>query len=323
MRLLRIFAVALCCAILGVGSAAAQSWPTKPVRIVVPFPPGGSTDQVARILAGYLSPALGQQVIVENRGGASGSIGAGVVAKAAPDGYTFLLCFDTQSTNQALIPNLPFDARKDFAPVMLIGTAPMMIAAHQSQPFQGFADVVKAAKAKPEGIGYGTIGTGSLGHLAMVQLQGLGGHKLTHVPYKGGGPLMQDAIANHVPLSIGSAFVVSPHVRSGALRPLAVTSAKRDPTFPNVPTVAEQGFPGYHAEAWWGVFAPAGTPAPVIERINAEMAKVLKDPGAREKLSAQGMDVVGSSPAELAKFFDGEVERWSKVIRDNNIRAGE
>jgi tripartite-type tricarboxylate transporter receptor subunit TctC len=314
---------ALACAALVPGLAAAQAWPTKPVRIVVPFPPGGSTDQVARIVAAYLTPALGQQVIIDNRGGASGSIGAGIVAKSPPDGYTFLVSFDTQATNQALIPNLPFDAKKDFAPVTLIGTAPMMIAAHNSQPYQSFADVVKAAKAKPDALTYGTIGTGSLGHLAMIQLQGLGGYKVTHVPYKGGGPLMQDAIANHVPLAIGSAFVVSPHVKSGALRPLAVTSAKRDPTFPNVPTLAEQGFPGYHAEAWWGMFAPAGTPQAIVDRMNAEVVKVLKNPEAREKLSAQGMDVVGSTPAELAKFFGGEADRWSKVIRDNNIKAGE
>jgi tripartite-type tricarboxylate transporter receptor subunit TctC len=316
---------ALACAafVLSLGAAHAQEWPTKPVRIVVPFPPGGSTDQVARIMAAYLSPALGHQVIVDNRGGASGSIGAGIVAKSPPDGYTFLLCFDTQATNQALIPGLPFDSRKDFAPVMLIGTSPMMIAAHTKQPYTSFTEVVSAAKAKPESIAFGTIGTGSLGQLAMVQMQGIGGYKLTHVPYKGGGPLMQDAIANHVPLSIGSAFVVSPHVKSGALRPLAVTSAKRDPTFPNVPTVAEQGFPGFNAEAWWGVFAPAGTPKPIIDRMYAEMAKVLKNPEAREKLSQQGMDVVGSGPAELAKFFDAEMTRWSKVVKDNNIKAGE
>jgi tripartite-type tricarboxylate transporter receptor subunit TctC len=323
MRFVRTLLAALACAALVPGLAAAQAWPTKPVRIVVPFPPGGSTDQVARILAAYLSPALGQQVIIDNRGGASGSIGAGIVAKSPPDGYTFLVSFDTQATNQALIPKLPFDATRDFAPVTLIGTAPMMIAAHNAQPYQSYADVVKAAKAKPDGLTYGTIGTGSLGHLAMVQLQGLGGYKVTHVPYKGGGPLMQDAIANHVPIVIGSAFVVSPHVKSGALRPLAVTSAKRDPTFPNVPTLAEQGFPGYHAEAWWGMFAPAGTPQAIIDRMNAEVVKVLKNPEAREKLSAQGMDLVGSTPAELAKFFGGEADRWSKVIRDNNIKAGE
>jgi tripartite-type tricarboxylate transporter receptor subunit TctC len=315
--------ILLACAVFAPGLAHAQGWPTKPVRTVVPFPPGGSTDQVARILAAYLTPALGQQVIIDNRGGASGSIGAGLVAKAAPDGYTFLVSFDTQATNQALIPNLPFDARKDFAPVTLIGTSPMMIAAHASQPYQSFADVVKAAKAKPDSLTYGTIGTGSLGHLAMVQLQGLGGYKLTHVPYKGGGPLMQDAIANHVPLVIGSAFVVSPHVKSGALRPLAVTSARRDPTFPNVPTLAEQGFAGYHAEAWWGMFAPAATPSAIVDRMNAEVVKVLKNPEARDKLSAQGMDIVGSTPAELAKFFAGESDRWSKVVRDNNIKAGE
>ena len=320
----RIAAVLLAALSLALaGPAAAQDWPTKPIRLIVPFPPGGSTDQVGRILAAYLSTALGHQVIVDNKGGASGSIGAAHAAKAAPDGYTFLVTFDTQATNPFLIPNLPFDTKKDFAPVMLIGVAPMTVATHNSQPYKSFADVVKAAKAKPDSVAYGTIGAGSLGHLAMAQLANIGGYSVVHVPYKGGGPLMQDAIANHVPIAIGSAFLVNPHIKSGALRPLAVTSAKRIPSAPDVPTVAEQGFPGFEALAWWGFFAPAGTPKPILDRMHAELVKVLKNPEARDKLSAQGMDVLASSPTELAKFLDGEMTKWSKVIKDNNIRAGD
>jgi tripartite-type tricarboxylate transporter receptor subunit TctC len=304
-------------------TAGAQEWPSKPVRIIAPFPPGGSVDQVSRVLANYLSQSLGQQVIVDNKGGAAGSIGTALAAKAAPDGYTFVVVFDTHAVNPSLIPNLGFDTLKDLAPIMLIGTSAMVVTAHPSQPYQNFGDLIKAAKAKPESIGFGTIGSGSLAHLAMTQLQTQGNFKMTHVPYKGGGPLKQDSIAGHVPTSIASNFVTAPDVKSGALRPLAVTSAKRLPSMPNVGTVAEQGFPGFAAYAWWGILAPAGTPKPILDRMHAEVTKVLNNKEARERLSAQGMDIVASSPAEFSKFVSGEVERWAKVVKDNNIKAGE
>ena len=316
--LLRTLAVLVFC-----GAASAQEWPAKPVRIIAPFPPGGSVDQVSRVLANYLAPALGQQVIVDNKGGAGGSIGTALAAKAAPDGYTFVLVFDTHAVNPSLIPNLGFDTLKDFAPIMLIGTSAMVFTAHPSQPYQNFADVIKASKAKPDSIGYGTIGTGSLAHLAMTQLQIQGGFKMTHVPYKGGGPLKQDSIAGHVPTSIASNFVTAPDVKSGALRPLAVTSAKRLASMPNVATMAEQGFPGFAAYAWWGLLAPAGTPKPILDRMHAEVLKVLNNPEARTRLSAQGMDLVASTPAEFGAFVSGEVARWSKVVKENNIKAGE
>ena len=315
--------LAMLAAALAAGAAHAQDWPNKPVRIIAPFPPGGSVDQVSRVLANYLAPSLGQQVIVDNKGGAAGSIGTALAAKAAPDGYTFAVVFDTHAVNPSLIPNMAFDTLKDFAPVMLIGTSAMVVTAHPSQPYQNFSDLIKAAKAKPESIGFGTIGTGSLAHLAMTQLQMQGNFKMTHVPYKGGGPLKQDSIAGHVPVSIASNFVTAPDVKSGALRPLAVTSAKRLASMPNVATVAEQGFPGFAAYAWWGLLAPAGTPKPIVERMHAEVLKVLNNKEARERLSAQGMDIVASSPTEFAKFLGGEVERWAKVVKDNNIKAGE
>jgi tripartite-type tricarboxylate transporter receptor subunit TctC len=262
-------------------------------------------------------------VIVDNKGGAAGSIGTALAAKAAPDGYTFVVVFDTHAVNPSLIPNMAFDTLKDLAPVMLIGTSAMVLTAHPSQPYQNFSDLIKAAKAKPESIGFGTIGTGSLAHLAMTQLQMQGNFKMTHVPYKGGGPLKQDSIAGHVPTSIASNFVTAPDVKSGALRPLAVTSAKRLASMPNVATVAEQGFPGFAAYAWWGLLAPAGTPKPIVDRMHAEVLKVLNNKEARERLSAQGMDIVASSSTEFARFIGGEVERWAKVVKDNNIKAGE
>jgi tripartite-type tricarboxylate transporter receptor subunit TctC len=303
--------------------AQAQDWPTKPVRIIAPFPPGGSVDTISRILAIYLNQSLGQQFVVENKGGAAGSIGTAMAAKSAPDGYTFVLVFDTHAANPSLIPNLGFDTKADLVPIMLIGTSAMTIATHPSTPYKSFADVIAAAKAKPGAYGFGTVGSGSLGHLAMTQLQTQGNFKMTHVPYKGGGPLKQDSIAGHVPTSIASNFVTAPDVKSGALRPLAVTSAKRSAHLPDVPTVAEQGFKGFEAYAWWGLLAPAGTPRPILDRMHAEVLKVLNNKEARERLSAQGMDIVASSPAEFARFIDQQVDLWGKVVKENNIKAGE
>ena len=303
--------------------AGAQDWPSRPVRLIAPFPPGGSVDQVARLLANYLTPQLGQQVVVDNRGGAAGSIGTTFAAKSAPDGYTFLVVFDTHGVNPSLIPGIGYDSQRDLAPVMLISRSSMVVTTHASQPYRTFFDVVKAAKAKPDALGYGTIGAGSLGHLAMALLQTDGDFRLTHVPYKGGGPLMQDAIAGHVPLAIGTTFLLSPHINTKAIRPVAVTGTVRVPQFPDVPTLAEQGFKGFEAYAWWGVLAPIKTPQPILDRMHAELVKVLKTPAASERLTAQGMDIVASSPGEFAKFLNGEIQRWGKVVRDNKIKAGD
>jgi tripartite-type tricarboxylate transporter receptor subunit TctC len=302
--------------------AAAQAWPTKPVRFIVPFPPGGSVDPLARLVGARLSEALGQQFIVENKPGASGSIGAAFVAKSPPDGYTFLFVFDTQAVNPSLIPNLPFDTVKDFAPVMLVGTAPMAITTAPSKPYKSFADVVNAAKAKPDTVTYGSIGNGSLGHLTLTLVQEQGGFKIVHVPYKGGGPMTTDAIGGQVDLAIGSVAVLAPHVRGGKLRAVAVTGDKRSHTMPDVPTLAEQGYPGFSALAWWGIFAPAGTPKPILDRFHAELVKVFNQPDLRKQLTEQlGMDLVAGSPEGLQKWLAGEMQRWGKVVKDNNIRA--
>ena len=304
-------------------SAQPEPWPNRPIRLVAPFPPGGTADLLARVFAPPLSQALGQQVIVENRAGGSGSIGTGFVAKSPPDGYTFVVVFDTHAVNPSLIPNLPFDTRADLAPVMLVATGAMVITAHSSQPYKSFADLLAAARAKPGVPNYGTIGSGSLAHLAMTQMGAQAGFSATHVPYKGGGPLAQDAYAGHVPVAIGSIALLSPHIRSGALVPLAVTTAARDPVLPNVPTVAQAGIPGFEATAWWGVLAPAKTPAPIIARMNDELAKLLRDPQIRERLGSQGMNIVASSPDTFAKFIDDQAAKWARVVKEYGIRAGD
>ena len=284
------------------------------------FPPGGSVDQVARILQVPLQTALGQTVIVENKGGASGSIGAAAVAAAPADGYTFAVVFDTHGVNPALIPNLPFDSKKDLSPIVLVGTSPMVLATFAGSEYKTFADVVAAAKAK-KNVSYGSIGSGSLGHVAMTLLGKNGGIDWAHIPYKGGGPLMNDAVAGHVPLSIASVFVTKPHIDSGRMRPLAVTSSKRSPDLPNVATVAESGYPGFEAPAWWAVLAPAKTPPDILKRMNDALNAILKSPDIAKKLDAQGIDVVGGTPDTARLFMEKQMDIWAKVVKDNNIKA--
>ncbi len=303
-------------------AAQAQAWPTKgPIRLVAVFPPGGSVDQVARILAPVLQQQLGQTVVVENKGGASGAIGTGEVARATPDGYTFGVVFDTHGVNPALQPKIAFDTRKDLTTVALVGTSPMVISTHVDQPFKSFTEVAAAAKVPGKGITYGTIGNGSLGHLAVTLLAKGAGLDLVHVPYKGGGPLMQDAIAGHVPLSIGSVFVAKPHIDSGKLRPLAVTTAQRNAALPNVPTLAEQGFRNFDAPAWWAVIAPAKTPAELVQRLNAEINKALQNPEVAAKLAQQGIVVNTGTPAQAQAFVERQLDVWAKVVADNGIKA--
>jgi len=316
--LLAVFSVA---APLVTAHAQEANWPTKPVRFVVPFPPGGSVDPLARLIGARLANATGQQFIVDNRSGGSGSIGTALAAKSTPDGYTYVFVFDTHAVNPSLVPNLPFDTLKDLAPVMLIGTAPMAVVTHPSRPYQNFGDLLKAAKAKPAAITYGTIGSGSLGHLTMTLLEQAGGFRLVHVPYKGGGPMTVDAMGGQVDLAIGSVAVLTTHVRAGRLRPIAITGDKRSHTMPDVPALAEQGFPGFSALAWWGVLGPAGIPQPVLSRFHGLLVKTLGQSDLRAQLSDQlGMDLVVSTPAELQKFVASEVTRWGKVVREHKIR---
>src|SRR5438094_3384970 len=290
--------------------AIAQEWPTKPVKFVSPYPPGVSVDPLARILAAKLTESLKQQFIVENRTGASGIIGTDYVAKSAPDGYTFVFIFDTHSVHQALNPNLPFDPVKDFAPVMIVGTAPMAITTGTMKPYKTFAHILSAAKAKPDTITMGNVGNGSLAHLTTIVLNQAAGVKFVPVPYKGGGPLSTDTMGGQVDLAMASTAAQAQHVRNGKMRALALTGDKRSHTMPDVPTLKEQGI-DVSAHAWWGILAPARTPRPIIDKLHAELVKTIRLPDVNKTLTETlGMDVVALSPEATQKWIVEQIERW-------------
>ncbi|MDH4395163.1 MAG: tripartite tricarboxylate transporter substrate binding protein [Limnobacter sp.] len=305
---------------LSTGAAFAAEWPTqKPIRLISVFPPGGSVDQVARVLAPALQAGLKQTVVVENVAGASGMIGTAAVAKADPDGYTFGVVFDTHAVNPALKEKMAFDTRNDLVTITLVGTSPMVLAAAKNAGITSFSQLIEASKAKKPQT-FGSIGTGSLGHLAMASLAQKAGYDWTHVPYKGGGPLMQDAIGGHVPLSVGSLFLVKPHADAGNVIPLAVTTTKRSKDMPNVPTIAESGFPGFEAPAWWAVIAPAKTPPAIIARVHQEIAAALKSPAIAKRLDEQGIDIIGGDPAYAKDFVEKQMGIWGKFVTDNKIK---
>jgi tripartite-type tricarboxylate transporter receptor subunit TctC len=307
--------------LLASGAAIAQAWPAQqPIRIIAVFPPGGSVDQVSRILAPALQQILGQSVVVENRGGASGSIGTAAVAGASPDGYTFGMVFDTHGVNPSLLPNLPFDTQRDLATVAMLGTSPMVLSAHPTAPYKTFAELVQAAKTRKD-VSYGTIGNGSLGHLAMVLMAREGKLDMVHVPYRGGGPLMTDAVAGHVPLSIGSVFVAKPHIDGGRIRPLAVTTSQRSAQLPDVPTIAESGFAGFEAPAWWAMIAPARTPPEIVRRMNEAVNAAMRQPEVAQRLEQQGIAINFGTPAAAQTFVNQQIDTWAKVVKDNNIKA--
>jgi len=308
--------------ILGAASvASAQEWPTKPVKFVSPYPPGGSVDPLARLFAAKLSASLKQQFIVENRTGASGIIGTDYVAKSAPDGYTFVFIFDTHAVHQALNPNLPFDPVKDFAPVMIVGTAPMAITTGAMKPYRTFADVIAAAKARPDTVTLGNVGNGSLAHLTTIVLNQAAGIHLVPVPYKGGGPLSTDLMGGQVELGMASTAAQAQHVRGGKMRALVLTGDKRSHTMPDVPTLREQGI-DVVAHAWWGILAPAGTPRPIIDKLLSELNKTLNLPDVNKMLGETlGMDVVALGPEATQKWIVEQMARWGKVVRENNIRT--
>jgi len=302
-------------------SAQDGAWPNRAVRLVVGWPPGGSVDILARILAPRLQAAFGQSFVVENRGGAAGTVGAGEVARAAADGHTWLVAVDSHVITPSIM-NLPYDARRDFAPVTLIGRGPLVVASHPSSPWSGFNEMVAMARTRPPGsINYATAGIGTMMHVAMVQLTNLAGIELTHVPYRGGAPALADALAGQVPLFVTNAPVGGPHVRNGGLKGFGVTTRTAWRDLPGVPSFHELGFTGFEAPTWWGLFAPSAVPAPIRRRMEAELARILADPDVRPRVEAQGMDVLGTSGDEFATFAQAEGERWARVVRENRIRV--
>lgn len=318
MRIALFFIAALVTAT----QAVAQDWPTKPVKFIVPFPPGGSVDPLARLAGAKLGDALKQQFVVENRPGAGGSIGTGLAAKSAPDGYTFLVVFDSHAVNPSLIKNLPFDTAKDLAPVMLVGRAPYAIATSAAKPWKSFAEVVAASKAKPDSVSIGSIGNGTLGHLTLVMAQQMGGFKVVHAPFAGGGPMNQNILGGQIEMGIGSIALLSSQIRGGKMRGIAVAGEQRLAAFPDVPTLIEQGFPGLTAYAWWGIFTPTGTPKPIIDKMHGELVKVFNLPDVRKTLTETlGMELIVSTPEALQKWNAGEMAKWGKVIQDNSIKT--
>jgi tripartite-type tricarboxylate transporter receptor subunit TctC len=301
--------------------AQSTSWPSGIIKIIVPFPPGGSVDPIARMAQGGMQQKLGASIVIENRPGSSGALGTEIAAKSPPDGDTWVFVFDSHAVNPFLF-DLNFDTVKDLEPVMLIGTAPNVLATHPSRPYKTFADVVAAAKQKPDTITYATIGSGSVGHLTMTLLSERAGCKLVHVPYRGGGPAMNDAIAGHVDLIIGSAALVMPQANSKTIAPILQTGKTRMPSLPDVQTAIEAGFAGFESYAWWGVFAPAGTPKPIVERFAAALGDSLRDPVVSKTLtdSLQVSLILGDAQVE-AKFLAAQMAQWGPVVKENNIKS--
>lgn len=301
-------------------SRAQGTWPNGPIRIVVPFPPGGSTDALARLLQPHLQADLGVSIIVENRGGASGSLGTAQVARAAPDGNTWLIVFDTHAVNPSLIPNMGFDTERDLTSLLLFGTAPMVMTAHRTRPYRSFAEVVAAAKARPDTITYGTIGNGSLAHLTMELVQRAGGFKLVHVPYRGGGPLAIAAAAGEVDLPVATRPALGVHIDAGTLISLAQTSATRSPNIPDVPSLTELGITGIDSRAFWGFLGPARLPEPIKARMEGAIRKALEVPELRQRILGLGIDLNPQGEAGFVPFLSTQIATWGRVVRENNIR---
>ena len=310
------------CALMALAAAAAaQNYPAKTVRFIAPFPPGGSTDFLARIVALKMSESMVQQVIVENRGGAGGTIGVEAAAHAPPDGYTIVMGhIGTFGVNPTLYPKLPYDAVKSFAPITLLAMVPNAMVVHPSLPARTVKEFVALARARPKQLLYGSGGNGSAAHLAAAYFELLAKIELTHVPYKGTGPALIDLVAGQTSMMITGMPAVMPHVRSERLRLMAVGTAKRLPLFPALTTLAEAGVPGYDATQWYGVLAPAGTPRDIVMKLNAEMKKALALPDVREKLAADGTVPVGNTPEEFAAHIKAEIARWAPVVRASGAK---
>ena len=305
--------------------ALAQAWPDKPIRVVVPYPPGGGVDFVSRAVAQRLGEVLKTTLVIDNRGGASGTIGADIVAKSAPDGYTFLIASPAEVVVGPIVgQKVNYDPARDLVPVTLIGETPLVIAAHPSLPAKTLQEFIALAKAAPGKYSYGTPGTGSSMQFAGESLNALAGISVVHVPYRGAAPVVTDLLGGQVPVGIVGMPPTVPHAKSGKLRILAVTSEKRSSAMPDVPAVAElPGMKGYRFTNWMGVYVPAKTPQPVIDRLAAEIAKIVREPAMREKLLSQGVEPVGDTTAEFAAFLKAEFDTYSKIAKDRNIRATE
>jgi tripartite-type tricarboxylate transporter receptor subunit TctC len=307
---------------LAASSAAAQAWPSRPIRYVVPFPAGGTTDIIARAVAAELSKTLGQQVVIDNRGGAGGNIGTDIVAKSAPDGYTILMgTVGTHGINVSLYPKLPYDAIKDFAPVTLVATVPNVLEVHPAVPVKNVKELIAYAKANPGKLNFASSGNGTSIHLSGELFKSMTGIDMVHIPYKGSAPALADLAGGQANLMFDNLPSSMPLIKAGKLHALAVTSAKRSAAMPDLPTIAEAGVPGYDSSSWFGVLAPAGTPREIVSRLNAEIVKALSAPEIRERLQSQGAEPVGNTPEQFAAFIRGEIAKWAKVVKDSGAKV--
>lgn len=320
----------ICLASLLVGTASAADtpnsprllYPVKPIRFILGYPPGGASDAVARLLVAPLTARLGQQIVIDNRPGAGGNIAGEITARSAPDGYTWFLGNNgILATNQALYQKMPFDALRDFATVVLIATQPSVLVAHPSLPVKNVKDLIALARARSGQLNYASSGTGTAGHLAGELFKALANVSYQHIPYKGGGPAVIDVVSGQVQFMFATAASVIPHTRTARLRALAVTSAQRSPTVPDLPTIAESAIAGFEALTWHGIVVPAATPQPVIAKINAEVNAALAATELKERLATQGVEARGGKPEEFAAFLRAEIPKWSKVVRDSGAKA--
>ena len=303
-------------------AAFAQEWPNKPIRWIVPFPPGGAMDVMARALADKSSKALGQAIVIENKAGAGGNIGAELVARSDPDGYTMMITSIGMATNKFLYPKLPYDPVKDFAPVSLIAVVPNVLVTNATQPnVKTVADVIANAKAQPGKLTYASAGNGSSIHLAGEVFTSMAKVDMQHIPYKGSNPAVTDLLGGQVNYMFDSITSAKPHIDSGKLRAIGLTTTKRSKALPNVPTISESGLPGYEVTPWFAVFLPAGTPKPIISKLNTALVDALKSPEIRTKFDGIGAEPLGSTPDELASYLNKEIERWGKVISTNHIKS--
>jgi tripartite-type tricarboxylate transporter receptor subunit TctC len=307
---------------LAAAVSSGQSYPSKPIRVIVPFPPGGAVDFYARVMQEPLSEALGQPVIIDNRAGASGMIGADLVAKAPPDGYTLLLGnIASLAINVGIYPKMAYDPAKDFTPIMHTVDVNYVLVVHPSVPANSVAELMAYAKANPGKLSYGSAGSGSMPHLSTELMKALAGVDLVHVPYKGGGPMVTDLLGGSVQLAIADQANLMPHVKTGKLRALGVASPQRSAIYPELPTIAESGFAGYEATAWQGLVGPAGMSPDVVRRLNQTLAKVMALPAVRERLIGGGLDPVADTPEEFGRFIRSEISKWSKIAKDVGAKA--
>ena len=315
-RLLAFFALA--CACLGAG--AQNTWPTRPVKMVIPFPAGGPTDVMTRVLSEKLTHALGQPVVVENKPGAGGTIGADFVAKSAPDGYTFVMATGSTHSVGPYLGKVPYDPVKDFTPVVYVGYATNILLVSPTLGVNNVRELIALAKKDPGKLNYSTSGVGSVAHLTSEMFAAQAGIKLTHVPYKGTQQSIPDLASGQVALLFDNVMTAKPHVDSKRLKGIAISSRKRSSIVPDIPTIDESGLPGFDSWNWFGVFGPAGTPRPIVERLNTEMNKILADPAVRERFQGLGFEITGGTPAEFLAVMQSESQRWSKVIREANVK---